>query len=120
MIEARLEAFDGAWVTLARTNGSQVRLPLSALCQADRNRVRQQTGHSVAPAFVQGAYRDARVILEQFERLPAEQRTEEGRAGSIRMACAVFDARLKPRMEELKDKDVFDEVRLLRASLLGR
>jgi hypothetical protein len=117
VIEGRIEAFDGAQVTLTRMNGSRLSLSLSALCQSDQHRVRLLAGHSVAPLFVQGAYRDARTILEQFERLPAEQRTEEARTGCLRMACAIFDARLKSRMDELKDKAVLEEVRRLRASL---
>ena len=120
VIEARLEAFDGAWVTLALTNGSSLRLPLGSLCQADQYRVRRQTGHSLAPAFVHSAYRDARKIIKQFERLPPEQRTEEARAGCARLARAIFDARLKPRLDELKDKDVLEEVGHLRVSLDGR
>jgi hypothetical protein len=120
VIEARLEAFDGASVTLTRTNGSLLRLPMSALSQTDQHRVRLQTGHSLVPAFVQGAYRDARAVLEQFERLPAERRTEPARTATIRMACAVFDARLKPRLGELKDKDILEEIRRLKAALHGQ
>jgi len=117
VIEARLETFDGSQVTFARTNGTSLKFPLSALCQTDQHRVRLQTGYSVAPAFVQSAYRDAKAVIEKFERLPAGQRTKEAIAASTRMACAVFDARLKPRLEELKDKDVLEEIRRLRTSL---
>ncbi|MBI2949327.1 MAG: hypothetical protein HYY23_16925, partial [Verrucomicrobia bacterium] len=117
VIEARIEAFDGAWVTLARTNGFRLRLPVGVLCHADQHRVRRQTGHSIAPAFVQGAYRDARAIIEQFQRLPAERRTELGRTASIHMACVVFDGRLKARLSELKEKEILEEVRRLRAAL---
>jgi hypothetical protein len=119
VIEARLEEFDGSQVTLVRTNGSVVRLPLKVLCAADQRRVQQQCGQSIAPAFVQAAYRDARSVLDRFERLPAEQRTEEARAQTARMACAVFDARLKPRLGELKDSQVLEEVKRLRALLGG-
>ena len=119
-IEARLKAFDGASVTLTRTNGSSLQLPLSALCPTDQQRVLSQMGHSVAPAFVQAAYRDARRIIEQFERLPTEQQTGQGRAASIRMAREVFEARLKPRLDELKEKNVFQELQHLRASLQGQ
>jgi hypothetical protein len=110
VIEARLDAFDGVSVTFTRTNGFILRIPVSALCETDQHRVRLQTGHSLAPSFVQGAYRDAKAILERFERLPAAQRTEETRTATIHMACAVFDARLKPRLAELKDKNVLEEV----------
>ncbi len=120
VVEARLEAFDGAWVTLVRTNGSQLKLPLGALCPADQRRVRLQTGQSVAPAFVQAAYRDAKAVLEKFDRLPAERRTEEARVASIGLACAAFDARLKPRLGELKEPGVSNEVRRLRALLQGQ
>ena len=117
VIEARLKAFDGASVTLTRTNGSSLRLPLSALCQTDQRRVLSLKGHSIVPIFVQAAYRDARTIIDQFERLPTELQTEQGRAASWRMAREVFEARLKPRLEELKDKKVLEEIRRLRASL---
>jgi hypothetical protein len=98
VIEARLEAFDGTQVTLTRTNGSRLKLPIGALSQADQDRVRRQAGHSLAPAFVEAAYRDAKAVIEQFRSLPSERRTEKRRAASIQMACAVFDARLKPRL----------------------
>jgi len=117
VIEANLKSFDGATVTLVRTNGSQLKLPLSALSQADQNRVRLKSGQAVAPAFVHDAFRDAKEILEKFERLPDEQRTDEARIAATRMACAIFDARLKPRMHELKAPAVLEEVRRLRASL---
>ena len=117
VIEGKLEAFDGATVTLLRTNGSQFKLPLTALCQTDQQRVRLRTGQSSVPPFVQAAYRDARAVVEQFDRLPEAQRTEEARLGSIRMACAVFDARLQPRLGELKDKNVLQQISQLRASL---
>jgi hypothetical protein len=117
VIEAKLQAFDGATVTLVRTNGSQLKLPLSALSKADQNRVRLKSGQAVAPAFVHDAYRDAREVLDKFERLSEEQRTEEGRAAATRMACAIFEARLKPRVAELKAPAVLREVQRLRASL---
>jgi len=117
VIEAKLQSFDGATVTLVRTNGSQLKLPLSALSKADQNRVRLKSGQAVAPAFVHDAFRDAKEILEKFERLPDEQRTDEARIAATRMACAIFDARLKPRMHELKAPAVLEEVRRLRASL---
>jgi hypothetical protein len=120
VIEARLETFDGATVTLARTNGSHLRLPLGSLCQEDQTRVRLQAGRSIAPAFVHAAYRDAKAVMEQFDRLPAERRTDEARSASIRMACAAFDARLKPRLDELKDKRIQEEIRRLRVSLHGQ
>jgi len=117
VIEAKLQTFDGATVTLLRTNGSQLKLPLSALSKADQNRVRLKTGKAVAPAFVHDAFRDAKEVLEKFDRLPDEQRTNEARAAATRMACAIFDARLKPRLQELKAPSVLEEVRRLRASL---
>jgi hypothetical protein len=120
VIEARLDGFDGSQVTLVRTNGAVLKLPLKALCPADQRRVQLQHGRSIAPLFVQAACRDARSVLDRFERLPAEQRTEEARAQAQRMACAVFDARLKPRLGELKDKQVLEEVKRLRASLGGK
>jgi hypothetical protein len=120
VIEARLEAFDGATVTLVRTNGSQLKLPLSALSHSDQNRVRLKSGKAVAPAFVHDAFRDAKEVLEKFERLPDEQRTDEARVAATRMACAIFDARLKPRMQELKAPSVLAEVRRLRAALNGQ
>jgi hypothetical protein len=120
VIEARLEAFDGASVTLTRTNGAHLKLPLSALCPTDQQRVLSQMGRSVVPAFIQAAYRDARTIIDQFERLPTGLQTEQGRASSVRMAREVFDARLKPRLNELKDKNVLEEVQRLRASLEGQ
>jgi hypothetical protein len=120
VIEAKLQSFDGATVTLVRTNGSQLKLPLSALSQADQNRVRLKSGKAVAPAFVHDAFRDAKEILNKFERLPDEQRTDEARIAATRMACAIFDARLKPRMQELKAPSVLAEVRRLRASLNGQ
>ena len=117
VIEANLKSFDGATVTLVRTNGSQLKLPLSALSKADQDRVRLKTGQAVAPAFVHDAFRDAREILDKFERLPDEQRTDEARAAATRMACAIFEARLKPRLHELKGPSVLREVQRLRAAL---
>jgi hypothetical protein len=117
VIDAKLQAFDGATVTLVRTNGSQLKLPLSALSKADQNRVRLKSGQAVAPAFVHDAYRDAKEILDKFERLSDEQRTDEARLAATRMACAIFDARLKPRLHELKAPTVLREVQRLRASL---
>ena len=117
VIEAKLQSFDGSTVTLVRTNGSQLKLPLSALSKADQNRVRLKTGQAVAPAFVHDAYRDAKEILDKFERLSDEQRTDEARAAATRMACAIFEARLKPRLHELKAPSVLREVQRLRASL---
>jgi len=117
VIEAKLHAFDGATVTLVRTNGSQLKLPLSALSKPDQNRVRLKSGQAVAPAFVHDAFRDAREVLDRFERLSDEQRTDEGRLAATRMACAIFDARIKPRLHELKAPTVLAEVQRLRASL---
>ena len=117
VIEASLKSFDGSTVTLVRTNGSQLMLPLSALSKEDQDRVRLKSGQAVAPAFVHDAYRDAREILDKFERLADDQRTDEARAAATRMACAVFEARLKPRLHELKSPTVLREVQRLRTSL---
>jgi hypothetical protein len=117
VIEARFESLDGDQVTLVRTNGARVRMPLSSLRMADQQRVRRQTGRSMAPPFVHSAYRDARSIIDQFERLPAARQTEAARIGAERMACAVFDARLRPRLGELNDPDAQQEIRRLRAAL---
>ena len=117
VIEAKLQSFDGATVTLVRTNGSQLKLPLSALSKSDQDRVRLKSGQAVAPAFVHDAFRDAKEILDKFERLSDEQRTEEARIAATRMACAVFDARMRPRLAELKSPAVLREVQRLRASL---
>lgn len=120
VIEARLEAFDGVLVTFARTNGLLLKIPVSALCEKDQHRVRLQTGHSLAPAFVHDAYRDAKAIIERFERFPTAQRTEEAWTATRRMACAIFDARLQPRRDELTHKAVAEEVRRLRNALQVR
>lgn len=120
ILEAALEKFDGASVTFVRTNGARLVLPLRALSPADQRRVKQRTGHTVVPAFVQGAYLDARSILDRFEALPAEQRTDEARAGATRTACAVFDGRVEPRRRELKDPEVARETRRLRDALEGK
>ena len=117
VIEAKLQSFDGMTVTLVRTNGTLLKLPLSALSRLDQDRVRLKSGQAVAPAFVHDAYRDAREVLDKFERLSDEQRTEEARAAATRMACAIFDARLKPRLGELKSPAVLREIQRLRASL---
>ena len=117
VIEAKLQSFDGATVTLVRTNGTLLKLPVSALSRADQDRVRLKSGQAVAPAFVHDAYRDAREVLDKFERLSDEQRTEEARAAATRMACAIFDARIKPRLGELKSPAVLREIQRLRASL---
>ena len=117
VIDAKLQSFDGATVTLVRTNGSQLKLPLSALSKSDQDRVRLKSGQAVAPAFVHDAFRDAKEILDKFERLSDEQRTEEARIAATRMACAVFDARMRPRLAELKSPAVLREVQRLRASL---
>ncbi len=117
VIEANLKSFDGSTVTLVRTNGTLLKLPLSALSKADQNRVLLKSGKTVAPTFVHDAYRDAKEILDKFERLADEQRTDEARVAATRMACAVFDSRLKPRLAELKSPAVLREVQRLRASL---
>lgn len=117
VIVARLDGFDGVSVTLTRTNGSHLRIPVSALCESDQHRVRLRTGHSPAPPFVLDAYRDAKTILDRFARLPAGQRTESARIATHRMACAVFDARLKDRIDELKKKNLLEEIKRLRETL---
>jgi hypothetical protein len=116
-IEATLEKFDGVTVTFTRTNGTSLTMPLRVLNLPDQQRVKIRSGHNIAPAFVQGAYRDARTVLDRFEALPAERRTEEARAAAIRTACAIFDARLKPRASELQNPQVRDEIKRLRDSL---
>ena len=117
VIEARLGEFDGVWVTLERTNGSALRLPLSALREPDQRRVRLLKGQTVAPAFVQAAYRDAVTILERFERLPAAQQTAEGWKQAANLACATFDARIQARATELTNAVVLAEVQRLRVAL---
>jgi hypothetical protein len=117
VIEARLGSFDGVSVTLIRTNGSSLRLPLSALSNADQRRVRLQKAQSIAPDFVRSADHDARAVLERFERLPDDQRTAEGRKKAVHMACSIFDARVKARSAEVSDKEVLDEIKRLRALL---
>ncbi len=117
VIEATLESFDGARVTLVRTNGAVLRLPLSALSAADQRRARLQSAQSIAPDFVRTAYTDARSVLDRFDRLPAHQQTPEARRRALHMARSVFDARIKARAAELQDKTVLEEVRHLRTSL---
>jgi hypothetical protein len=117
VLEAALRDFDGAYVTLARTNGASFRLPLAALCVSDQRRVRLQSAQSIAPAFVQAAYNDARSILDRFASLPPSRQTPEGRSRAVLMACSVFDTRLKARAAELQEMGVQGEVRRLRASL---
>jgi hypothetical protein len=117
VIEGRLAKFDGLSVTLVRTNGVTVRLPLSALCKADQQRVLIRNDFSIAPGFVVAAYKDAVLVLEKYQRLPPEQQTAEARKAAVQMACAVFDGRLRARRSELTDKAVQDEVTRLRAVL---
>ena len=117
VVEATLDGFDGARVTLVRTNGAVLRLPLSALSAADQRRARLQSAQSIAPAFVQTAYADARSVLDRFDCLPAHQQTPEARRRAVHMARSVFDARIKARATELEDKTVLEEVRRLRSSL---
>jgi hypothetical protein len=118
-IEAKLGAFDGAWVTLVRSNGSTLRLPLSALSAPDQRRVRMQKAQSIAPPFVRAACKDAVAVLDRFARLPADQQTAEGWSKAVRMACAIFDERLTPRSAELTSRYVQEEVQHLR-DLLAR
>jgi len=120
VIDATLEKFDGASVTFVRTNGSRLVLPLLALTVADQQRVKLKSGHTVVPVFVQAAYRDACSVLDRFGKLPAAQRSDNARTKATRMACAVFDARLEPRQQELKDPEVRREIKRLRASLEGQ
>lgn len=120
VIVARLDGFDGVSVTFTRTNGSRLRIPVNALCESDQHRVRLLSGHSPAPSFVLDAYRDANAILERFARLPARQQTESARVATLRMARAVFDARLKDRLDELKEKNLLAEVNRLRDTLQPR
>jgi hypothetical protein len=116
VIEGTLKDFDGAWVTLVRTNGMALRLPLSVLCASDQRRVLLQSARSIAPDFVQAAYKDARSVLDRFESLPAHQQTSEGRKRAVLMACSVFDTRIKTRAAELQEKALQDEVQRLRLS----
>ncbi len=117
VIEARLGECDGAWVTLIRTNGVRVRLPLSALSKPDQQRARLQKALSVAPAFVVAAYKDASLVLQRYASLPSDQQTQAGRNAAIQMACAVFDNRIRTRQAELKDQAVRLEVARLREQL---
>ena len=117
VIEGRLGDFDGVWLTLIRTNGLPLRLPLSALCKADQRRVLAQKSLAIVPDFVTAAYKDAGTVLERYDRLPPEQQTPEARQGAVQMACAVFDGRVNPRKAELDDKAVQDEVKRLRTQL---
>jgi hypothetical protein len=120
VIEGQLEKFDGAWLTLLRTNGTALRLPLSALCKPDQQRVLVQNALSIAPGFVIAAYKDATSVLERYNRLPLDQQTPEARRASTHMACAVFDGRISPRKAELADKAVQVEVKRLRALLASK
>ena len=117
VMEGKLNQFDGVTVTILKTNGVRLQIPLTALCEADQRRVRAQTGQSIAPLFVQAAYRDALTVLAQFDRLPPEQKSEDNAIKARRTAQAVFDARLKPRMRELQQPDVRQEIKRLRFTL---
>jgi hypothetical protein len=55
VIEGRLDKFDGSYLILIRTNGLALRLPLSALCKSDQQRVLVQNACSIAPDFVVAA-----------------------------------------------------------------
>jgi hypothetical protein len=117
VIEARLGEFDGIWVTLLKTNSSVLKVPLSALCEADQRRVRLLKGQTIAPPFVQSAYLDAASVLRRFERLPADQQTLEGWKKAANMACSVFDARISARSAQMTNQAVLEEVQRLRAAL---
>ena len=117
VLEGTLGEFDGVSVTLVRTNGSILKLPLTALSPTDQQRVRMQKHQSIAPDFVKAAYRDATVPLERFGRLPAQQQTAEARAKAAQMAVLVFDTRLKARSAELTNQAVLEEVKRLRSLL---
>ena len=117
VLEGRLGEFDGAWLTLIRTNGTPLRLPLSALRQPDQQRVLSRKALSIAPAFVLAAYKDASLVVQRYDRLPSDQQSPAGRNAAIQMACAVFDNRIRARQSELKDKAVVAEVRRLRERL---
>ena len=119
VIEGRIESIAGSTILLVRTNGSQMKIPLQALAQPDQRRALSQVGRTFAPEFVQVAYRDACAILEQFDRLAPELRTEAAATKARRLACSVFDARLKPRSAELQQTEVQTEVQRLRAALSG-
>ncbi len=117
VIEARLGECDGAGVTVIRTNGLRVRLPLSALAKPDQQRALTQRALSIVPAFVTAAHKDASMVLQRYELLPSSQQTQEARNASIQMACAIFDSRIHAGRAELKDPAVMAEVRSLRAEL---
>ncbi len=117
VIQGNLEHFDGATVTLARTNGATLTLPLSAFCAADQRRVLAWSRRSVAPEFVWSAYRDAAAALARFDRLPADQQTAEARGKAANMARSVFDARVQPRSAELASPAVLQEVSRIRGLL---
>jgi hypothetical protein len=119
-LSATLLAFEGGFVTLQTTNGATLRMPLSALCDADQGRVRARHGESPAPAFVQTAYRDARAVLARYGRLPAARRTVEGERGARRMALALFDARVNAGGATNLDAAVRAELVRMRGQLAGR
>jgi hypothetical protein len=117
VVEARLQSFDGVSVTLVKTNAQTLQIPLASLCAADQRRVRQQAGLSIAPEFVQAAYRDASAVLARFDSQPASRKTGEGRTKAALMACSVFDARMGVRAQEITDQAVRDEIKRLRSLL---
>ena len=117
VIEAKLGEFDGTWITLVRTNGATLKLPLSALREADQHRVRRHKAQSIAPSFVMAAYLDAVTVLRRFDRLPADQRTTESWQKAVQMAYSIFDARISVRSAEITDNAVRAEIRRIRAAL---
>jgi len=117
VIQAALVGYENGQATLQLTNGTAMRIPLSALCEADQRRIRLRYNEPVAPDYALAAYRDASALLIRYGRLPPERKSPEEREKVVRQALAVFDQRIVSRGASRLDAAVRAEVDRLRDSL---
>ena len=117
VVNAELVEYASGSVTLKTAQGSTLRIPLSALCEHDQRRIRIQCNESIAPEFVQTAYRDARALIIRYDQHAGGWKDAEERRAACNLARAIFDARIAAQDAIRDDPAVQDEVRRLRSLL---
>lgn len=117
VLQASLVDYGNGGATFRSPSRSDLRLPLSALCDSDQRLIRSACGESSAPDYAVAALRDARAVVTRYDRLPAASKPEGGRDGVVASAHALFDARVAACASTNLPATVIDDIARLRHSL---
>lgn len=93
-IEAEALSLERGVVTLQRPDGETMRVLFTAFSPGSQQRLRKQFKVADVPDHILLAHRDATAMVQRYDRLPDDRKSEGGRDAVVRAARTLFDHRV--------------------------